>query len=140
VPRIPTFIVAAFAALLAGCAAIPSGLPASHCAAGREQAVSELLYFGTAKPGGSVSLKEWSDFLWEVVTPRFPRGFTAWQAYGQWKPDKGDVQREVSYVLNIVHGDGEPAESAIRAVVESYKQRFHQDSVLRVSSPSCVSF
>jgi len=114
--------------------------PASHCPAGREQAVSDLLYFGTTKPGGTVSLKEWSAFLWEVVTPRFPKGFTAWQAYGQWKPDNGDVQREVSYVLNIVHAEDEITEAGIRAVVEAYKQRFHQESVLRVSSPSCVSF
>ena len=139
-PRIPPFIAFAFAALLAGCAAMPSMAPAAHCPAGREQAVSDLLYFGTAKPGGTVSLKEWSDFLWEVVTPRFPKGFTAWQAYGQWKPDNGDVQREVSYVLNIVHAEDEITEAGIRAVVEAYKQRFHQESVLRVSSPSCVSF
>ncbi|HUL55493.1 MAG TPA: DUF3574 domain-containing protein [Usitatibacter sp.] len=127
------------AALLAGCAAF-APMPASRCGAGREEAVSDLLYFGTSKPGGTVSLKEWSDFLWEVVTPRFPNGFTAWQAYGQWKPDEGEVQREVSYVLSIVHGDGESTEAGIRAIVDTYKRRFHQESVLRVSSASCVSF
>lgn len=114
--------------------------PSSRCAPGEQEAISDLLYFGTAKPGGSVSLKEWSDFLWSVVTPRFPEGFTAWQAYGQWKPGKGEVQREVSYVVSIAHPAGDGADAGIRAVIEEYKARFHQESVLRVSTPSCVSF
>ena len=65
--------------------------------------MNDTLYFGTSKPGAAVSVAEWSDFLWSVVTPRFPQGFTAWQAYGQWKADKGEIRREVSYVVSIVH-------------------------------------
>lgn len=102
--------------------------------------MSDLLYFGTAKAGGTVSLNEWSDFLWTVVTPRFPKGFTAWQAYGQWKPDKGEIQREMSYVVSIVHAEGDGADADIRAVIADYKARFKQESVLRVSTSSCISF
>jgi hypothetical protein len=140
VPRIfPSAILLAVA--LAGCAAVPqSPLAASQCATGETSAVNDLLYFGTAKPGGTVSLNEWSDFLWTVVTPRFPKGFTAWQAYGQWKPDKGEIQRETSYVVNIVHSDSDAAENDVRAVIAEYKARFKQESVLRVHSPACVSF
>lgn len=102
--------------------------------------MSDVLYFGTAKPGGTVSLAEWSDFLWTAVTPRFPNGFTAWQAYGQWKPDKGETQREASYVVSIVHPPGELADAGIRALIDEYKSRFRQESVLRVTSQACVSF
>jgi Protein of unknown function (DUF3574) len=127
-------------ALIAGCATVPDSAPASRCSADSNVAVSDLLYFGTTKPGGTVSLNEWSDFLWLVVTPRFPAGFTTWQAYGQWKPAKGEIQREMSYVVSIVHQPGEPAEGAIRTIIADYKTRFHQESVLRVSSAACVTF
>ena len=102
--------------------------------------MNDLLYFGTTTPGGTVSLNEWSDFLWSVVTPRFPKGFTAWQAYGQWKPDKGEIQREVSYVVSIVHPEGDAGDGDIRAVIAEYKARFRQESVLRVHSAACASF
>lgn len=131
--------VIAIAALLAGCATTPAAAP-SRCAPDEHEAISDLLYFGTSKAGGSVSLKDWSDFLWDVVTPRFPKGFTAWQAYGQWKPERGEIQREVSYVVSIAHPVGGGAESDIRTVIEKYKARFQQESVLRVSSPACISF
>jgi hypothetical protein len=125
------FAALALAALLAGCA---------HCATGQQAAVSDLLYFGASKPGGVVSPQEWSGFLREVVTPAFPDGFTAWPAYGQWKSGKGGIEREDSYVVNIVHPEGDAAEAGIHALIAEYKTRFHQESVLRVSSQSCTSF
>ncbi len=125
------FAAITLAALLAGCA---------HCPTGQQAAVSDLLYFGTAKPGGVVSPQEWSEFLRDVVTPAFPDGFTAWPAYGQWKSAKGDIQREASYVVSIVHPEGAASEAGIHTLVSEYKSRFHQESVLRVSSPSCISF
>lgn len=57
---------------LAGCAAV-AGLP---CEAGERVAISELLYFGTAKPGGAVSDAEWDSFLQDSVSPRFGQGFS----------------------------------------------------------------
>ena len=128
------------AAVLAGCATAPAGAPDTRCPAGRQQMTGDLLYFGTSKPGGTVSLEEWSGFLWDVVTPRFPKGFTVLQAYGQWKPDKGEIQREVSYVVSIVHEESASSEADIHGVIDAYKARFHQESVLRVSTQSCASF
>ena len=47
--------------------------------------ISDTLYFGFDRPGGSlVTESEWSAFLSEIVTPRFPDGLTVWQASGQW--------------------------------------------------------
>ncbi|MFZ3321440.1 MAG: DUF3574 domain-containing protein [Usitatibacter sp.] len=136
-PRIPALV--AVAAFLAGCATT-SAPPPSRCAADEHEAISDLLYFGTSKPGGSVSQKDWSDFLLDVVTPRFPKGFTAWQAQGQWKPERGETQREVSYVVSIAHPAGGGADADIRTVIEKYKGRFQQESVLRVSSLACISY
>jgi hypothetical protein len=39
-----------------------------------------------------------------------------------------------------VHWPDAKSEAAIVAVVDLYKKRFHQESVLRVSSDACVTF
>lgn len=126
----------ALAVTLAGCAAAP----APRCGAGEQLLVSELLYFGTEKPGGVVTAEEWSGFLQEVVTPRFPEGLTVWPASGQWRSAGGAVTSEASYVLNLIHPETEATESAVRAMVTEYKNRFQQEAVLRVKGDVCVSF
>ena len=101
----------------------------------------ESLYFGTAKPdGGVVSAEEWQAFLEQVITPRFPDGLTAWSAAGQWRDGEGELQRESSYVLSVVHPDSPEQERAVAEVITLYKEQFQQEAVLRVRSPTCVSF
>ena len=124
------------AALLVGCTTVPG----PSCTAGEQRSVSELLYFGTAKPKGTVSAEEWSAFLGNVVTPRFPQGLSAWQAAGQWQSADGSLTRESSFVLNLVHPEGDAADKAIQAIVAEYKARFQQEAVLRVKSYACISF
>jgi hypothetical protein len=123
-------------ALLPGCSTIRE--PA--CAPGEQRSISELLYFGTAKPMDLVSIEEWSAFLDGVVTPRFPLGLSAWQVAGQWKSADGSLMRENSFALNVVHPENEAAERAIQAIVAEYKGRFQQAAVLRVKSYACVTF
>lgn len=130
------FLLVGSSASLAGCATLQG--PA--CASGEQPLVSELLYFGTAKPGGVVSAEEWSSFLSGEVTPRFPKGLSVWPAEGQWRSNDGSLTREDSFVLNIVHPDGESSEKAVQAIVAEYKTRFQQEAVLRVKSHACISF
>ena len=129
-------LLCGLAALLAGCSAVRQPV----CAAGEQRAVSELLYFGTAKPIGVVSVEEWSAFLGSAVTPRFPQGLSAWQVTGQWKSADGSMTQENSFALNLVHPDSEAAERAAQVIVTEYKSRFQQAAVLRVRSYACVSF
>lgn len=101
---------------------------------------SELLYFGTTKKdGGAVSEVEWQTFLREVVTPRFPDGLTVLRATGQWKT-KTEILSEATYVLNVVHPGAAKNGQALVEIVDEYKKRFAQESVLRVSSPACAAF
>ena len=125
----------AVASLLTACAA-PERAP---CASGEPRA-SDTLYFGTARPGGVVTREDWDRFLREVVTPRFPRGFTQWDAAGQWRSADGSIAREASHVLLVVHPADPQAEANLRAIAAEYKSRFHQEAVLRVRSEACVSF
>lgn len=103
--------------------------------------MSDALYFGTGKPGGGVvSAAEWSDFMREVVTPRFPAGLTAWPAAGQWRDSRGSIEHEASYVVSLVHPDDAASEAAVRAIVAGYKTRFAQEAVLRVTTAACASY
>ena len=135
-------LAAAVALAAGGCASGPAPVlvAAPKCARGQQPMRSELLYFGTATPDATVSADDWRRFVDEVVTPRFPDGLTAWQASGQWKPARGAPVREASWVVSVVHWPDAKSETAIGAIVDAYKTRFHQESVLRVSSEACVTF
>jgi hypothetical protein len=125
------------ALLLAGCASLAR--PA--CPDGARPVVSDQLYFGTGKSdGGVVSAAEWSAFLRDEVTPRFPSGLTTWQAAGQWRDARGSIDHEASYVVSLVHPDDPGSEQAVRAIVADYKTRFTQEAVLRVTSAGCASY
>lgn len=123
------------ASALGGCVAHPTS-----CAARGDAAVSEMIYFGMARPGGgNVTETEWSEFLRTVVTPRFPAGLTVWPAAGQWRGNNGEVVRESSYVLNLLHAPDAKTEADVVAIVSEYKQRFEQEAVLRVRSAACMT-
>lgn len=133
---LPAAIALALTILATGCVSVQE----LKCAPGEERSIDELMYFGTAKAGGVVSVEEWSEFLRTSVTPRFPRGLTVWQASGQWLGADGTITREASYVLSLVHPDDERSENAVRAIAAEYKSRFDQEAVLRVKNPACASF
>lgn len=123
--------------LLAACATNSS---VSHCRSGEQRVVIDSLYFGTAAPEGQVKPDDWQWFLVKVITPRFPKGITSWVAAGQWRSGAGRIEKERSYVLQIVHPDSPQTDEDIREIVSIYKKRFHQEAVLRVRSPACISF
>lgn len=136
VPHLRTAALVCFAAALSACAA----LPGAGCGSAEQTRVLDALYFGTARPGGVVSEREWREFIDRVVTPRFPQGLTAWSAAGQWRGAGGIIEREESRVLQLVHADDEAAEQAAQEIALAYKREFQQEAVLRVRSRACVSF
>ena len=130
-------LFAAPALLLAACTA----LGPMDCSDGERPAVTETLYFGTARAaGGAVSDEDWAAFLRDVVTPRFPEGFTAWPGSGQWRGASGAIVTEKSFVVSIVHSPGDDSPRKVAEIVSQYKARFGQEAVLRVASGACFSF
>jgi hypothetical protein len=130
-------LIAAVTSLAAGCATANN---AHRCRAEEQPAIVDSLYFGTAMPSGTVSSDDWQRFLADVITPRFPEGLTAWAAAGQWQNSSGELQREDSYVLHVVHEDQPKYETAVHEIVDAYKTRFQQEAVLRVRTATCISF
>jgi len=88
-----------------------------------------------------VTEAEWAAFLDEEVTPRFPDGLTVLTGNGQWRNSKGIVTKETSALLIILYEPSAEKETAIEDIRAAYKDRFQQESVMRVDGgESCVSF
>lgn len=114
-------------------------LPGLRCQIGEQLAVHEQLYFGRGKPNGEVSAAEWTAFIDDEVTPRFPQGLTVIPAQGQWQGANGALQREATQLLHLIRPDDATSAKRIDELIAIYKARFQQESVLRVRSAACVA-
>ncbi len=95
------------------------------------------LYFGAGEDAGGH--RSWQSFLAEVVTPRFPDGFTSLEGYGQWRGPSG-VTAERTHVLVIFYRRDKTSEDRIETIRSAYRTTFAQASVLRADTAACVGF
>jgi hypothetical protein len=98
------------------------------------------LFFGTARPGGVVTPKEFQKFVDEKITPRFPEGLTLLRGSGQFRGEDDIVIKERSFVLILLYpleGFGKSSEKIDR-IRTLYREQFDQQSVLRVDHPYVV--
>lgn len=99
------------------------------------------LYFGLNKPGGeTISESQWQDFVKTVITPRFREGLTVLNGSGQFLNSSGVLIRENSKIVILIYETSPEKERAINEIIETYKRRFEQESVLRATSQVKVSF
>ena len=128
-------IVAALAAAPSCTKPALSAVPATASDSLRSY-VQEELYFGRNIPGGgTVSESDVERFLAEVVTPRFPSGFSVIRSQGQWRGKTGVIEKEDGFVLSVLHEGDAASDKAIREIMSEYKTRFKQEVVLRVRNP-----
>ena len=109
------------------------------CGSSATPQVRTTLYFGLARPKGSVSELEWQLFLKDEVTARFPNGLTVWEADGQWRGRDGGIGHERSKVLLLVHPDTADARAALQTVIAHYRKSFEQESVLWETARVCAA-
>lgn len=126
----------------AGCGSMPvAGGPSVICEPGDIAMTRDILYFGRHRPdGGIVDEVQWRAFVDDVLTPRFPDGLTIVSATGQWRGGDGAIEREPSEVVTILHAGDADARHAIDAVIDEYRRRFAQESVLRERGATCARF
>lgn len=99
------------------------------------------MFFGLDHADGrSVSDDEWSAFLADTVTPRFPQGLSTLEVQGQWQRPDGVIERENTRLVILAHppplADGL---SLVDEISREYQQRFGQDPVFRsISQNECV--
>ena len=93
----------------------------------RVAAVQSTLYFGLSTPNGKgISEQQWTRFLAEVVTPRFPDGLTVFTAYGQGATNPSHPTGETTKVLLIVHPDTRAAIGRVDKIAGEFRRRFGQ--------------
>ncbi len=100
------------------------------------------LFFGADKPDGTeISKEEFRRFLKEEITKRFPDGLTVLTGTGQFRDSESDkIIREKSNVLILLYplGGWKESNEKIEQIRKAYKERFKQQSVLRVDDPRPV--
>ncbi len=109
---------------------------------GDEQAfVRDALYFGRDIPGGgAVSDAQWRAFEDETLVAAFPRGYSVVDVHGHWRGDDGTVRAEETRMVIVLHPDDAASARRLREIAAAYKERFHQEAVLRESTTACVQF
>ncbi len=129
----------AIASLLLGAAA-----PAQSLACGgpqKPQQVAELMFGGKVTDGVAVTEDEWTAFVDEEITPRFPDGLTVFSAAGQWRdPSSNRIFREPSKVVLILLPGKAADLTEVNEIAQAYKTRFRQRSVAVLLRTACVSF
>ena len=130
------------ALLLAIGFSLPAAQPehVSVCAPTGRAYTRTTLYFGLARPAGTITDKQWNSFVRDEVSTRFPEGFTIWQADGQWRGADGRINQERAKVLLVVNSNTPEIRDTLADLVESYKKRFQQESVLWESAAVCAAF
>jgi hypothetical protein len=112
------------------------------CAGAQQpQQVAELMFGRRISDGIAVTEDEWTQFLDQEITPRFPDGLTVLTAVGQrHDPSSNKVVREPSNVVLIVLPGKAEDLARVDEIAQAYKTRFRQQSVGVVVRPACVSF
>jgi len=111
------------------------------CGDGRAQDWTDArLYVGLSNDQGEISAADFNAFTDAVITPLFPDGLTVFHADGQWREPNGTVTREKSAVVELIYHDSAENRAHIAAIIDQYKRRFHQQSVLLVVTHPSVDF
>ena len=123
--------------LVSACTVLPQA-----CAPPAQSMVSAELLFGrNIGDRLGVSDAAFADFLAREITPRFPDGLTVVDARGQWRDgERNRIVREPSKLVLLTFPDDAARREKLTEIVETYKKRFRQQSVLMSLRTSCVTF
>ena len=118
------------------------GFVGNAVAISADKYVRTELYFGRSLPDGSVvSDEEWNKFLNDVVTSRFPDGFTVLDGVGQYRNKNGQIIKEQSKVIVFLYSRRTQKDSStkIDEIRAAYVKLFSQESVLRLDFRASVN-
>lgn len=87
------------------------------------------LYFGLSNAEGAISRKEWDQFQAESID-KVIDGYTIINAEGYWT-SSDTTFREPSVLLIYIHEDTADESKRIDSLINIYKLKFRQESVLR---------
>ena len=100
------------------------------------------LYFGQSKPDGSmITQTEWDNFKETQIARIFKEGSTTVTAAGSWyDPVNHKLISEPTYIVTYYHKKTPTISKQIDSLRNFYKEKFQQQSVLRVDKKIKASF
>jgi hypothetical protein len=123
--------------LLAGCGQSVPGCPEGS----ERQLLAQLIFGRNIGTELRVNEEDWRAFIDGEVTTRFPAGFTVLDAAGQWRDSTAAaIVREPAKLILVAAPDTRDSRLKLTAVIESYKARFNQQSVVRIETGACVAY
>jgi len=123
---------------LTGCLSVTANR-GEPCPAGEDRRqIAELILGRNIGQSLGVSEADFTRFLDEEVSPRFPDGLTVSDGQGRWRY-KGEVFKEPGKRLTLILA-GPDDRRKIGEIAAAYETRFHQDAVLSMIHSACVSF
>jgi len=124
---------------LTSCVAVNANVATSSCAAGEtRQEVAQLSFGRNIGQEVGVSQAEFTRFLDEEVTPRFPDGLSVFDGEGRWL-HRGVLYKEPGKLLVLfLTKPGDRAK--LSEIAAAYERRYKQDSVLIRVHPECIQF
>jgi hypothetical protein len=107
----------------------------------KPQHVAELIFGRSIAGRAGVSDEQWTLFVDNEITPRFPDGLTVFEAAGQWwdKTSRKIIREPSKIVLIVLPGNPED-HARLNEIAEAYKRSFGQQSVGVIVRPACVAF
>lgn len=123
------------ASLLAGLA-LAGPARAEECPfPGQRPTLTVRLFMSGATPSA------WARFLATDATRLLPSGFTVYSATGQWMdPRTHRISRERTEVIEVADADSPDFRARVATLAETYKRRFHQQSVGMLTNTGCGAF
>jgi len=103
--------------------------------------VAELFFGRRIKGRGPLTDAEWAEFTAQTISPNFPDGFTVFDGEGQWRsPRTGRIASDRTKILLVAVKREPDLARRLSAVTDTYKARFHQQSVGIITRDSCAAF
>jgi hypothetical protein len=92
---------------------------------------STEIYFGrNISARGEISEQQFAEFLLDQVTQAFPAGMTIYDAYGQMQHSNGEIVKQKTKVLVLVHKDSKADNDVIHKVITAYRSKFGNPQVM----------
>lgn len=119
--------------------------PAAACPGALQPYVRTSLYMDSSDPKartGRITDREWQRFIDDTLLLHFPAGGTVFANSGWWRRPNGTTGGGVGMTLVVLApvGEGTQHREAARAVIEKFKKRYSQQSVLWEESQVCAAF
>ena len=80
--------------------------------------------------GGEISEQQFAEFLSQEVTPAFPAGMTVYDAYGQMQHSSGEIVKQKTKVVVLVHKSSKADDDAINRITTAYRSKFGNPQIM----------